>query len=383
MRGREARRGRGGFKPHGQWRAPFIPHVPFDMNQCEAAFQRVKPLPDDQPLFDELIKKNGELSPTPLEQSSVLNLVTKISTVLDNIIVAPPAGFDVVVEQVRQVGSHKKGTMMNGSPVADLVVILKTLPTTEAVTKLGNRVVESVKETEPNEVLTMLTNEAGCEISSSEATIKIMVTTIPPNLKKIDPAMHLPMKVMKASLAAVRHARWFEENAQHSSIKVLIRVLKYMRTRFEGLEPLNPWIIDLLSHYAIMNNPPRKPLAINLAFRRCLSLLASGFFLPRSMGIIDPCEGNGMRAHCTLQLEQQDQVAYTAQTLLRVLSHGGFKQILGTEGNASIATEMSVWDGVVVTPSEKAYEPPVETPKGEEGEGEGEEVEGMDTAESQ
>lgn len=324
-------------------------------------------------MAEALIKKNTELTPNTTEQASVLSLVTKISTVLDNLTVAPNPNFEVTIEEVRQVGSHKKGTMMSGSPVADLVVILKTLPTTEAVTALGNKVVEGVKETEPNEVLTMLTNESGCEVSSADATVKIRVTTIPPNLKKLDPSIHLPAKVMQSSLAAVRHARWFEENAHHSSIKVLIRILKYLKTRFPGLEPLNPWIIDLLAHYAIMNNPSRTPLSINIAFRRCLSLLSAGFFLPRSVGIVDPCEGNGMRVHTTLTLEQQDQVAFTAQTLLRVLSHGGYKKILGLEGDASIATEMSVWDGVVVTPSEKAYEPPTETKEEDKDEEEGDE----------
>ena len=47
------------------------------------------------------------------------------------------------------------------------------------------------------------------------------------------------------------------------------------------------------------------------------------------------------------------------------MSHGGYKQVLGIEGNSSIATEMSVWDGVVVSPLEKAYEKPPDRKDGD------------------
>ncbi|EPQ17791.1 Interleukin enhancer-binding factor 2 [Myotis brandtii] len=285
---------------------------------------------------------------------------------------------------MRQVRSYKKGTMTTGHNVADLVVILKILPTLEAVAALRNKVLESLRAQDPSEVLTRLTNETGFETSSSDATVKILITEVPPNPRKLDPELPLDIKVLQSALAAIRHARWFEKNASQSTVKVLMRLLKDLRIRFPGFEPLTPWILDLLVHYAVMNNPTRQPLALNVAYRCCLQILAAGLFLPGSMGITDPYESGNFRVHTVMTLEQQDMVCFTA----RILSHGGFRKISGQEGDASyLASEISTWDGVIVTPSEKAYEKPPQKKEGEEEEGnteeppQGEEEESMEAQE--
>lgn len=320
----------------------------------------------------------------------IANLVAKVQSVLDNLVVAPgdfnncvsfhssfaynPSNhrnFNIKnlfllqqLDEVRPVGSFKKGTMTTGNNVADIVVILKTLPTKEACDALSKKVALDLQNMAKTEVvgkgdqLSVENHEKGFDVFNANARVRVLITTLPQNIRKLEPETHLDVKIVQNHLSAIRHSRWFEENAHHSSIKVLIRLLRDLSKRFEGFHPLTPWMLDLLAHFAIMNNPSRQALPINLAFRRTFQLLAAGLFLPGSAGINDPCENIHSRIFTSLSLEQQDVCCMTAQTLLRVLMHGGYKHILGLEGNTSIAREMSVWDGVVVSPMQPVYEKP-------------------------
>lgn len=350
----------------------FLPRHPFDLTLAEPAFPRVGTAPDDSVLTNALQKRSQDLTPTPQEQAAISNLVTKVQSVLDSLVSTPGDFTKCQLEEARQVGSFKKGTMMAGHNVADIVVILKTLPTKDIGEALGKKVEEEIQKSMKTEVvpkaeaISLVYTDKCFEISNSLAKVRCLIATLPQNIRKLDAEKHLEFKVVQSHLASIRHARWFEENAHHSTIKVLIRILKDLAHRFDGFAPLNPWICDLLAHSAIMNNPSRQALPINLAFRRIFQLLASGLFVPGSAGITDPCEVGHIRVHTSMSLVQQDECCMTAQTLVRVLAHGGYKHILGFVENTTVAKEMSVWDGVVVSPMESAYEKPVEKKDGEE-----------------
>lgn len=78
-----------------------------------------------------LVKRNQDLSPTTAEQTAITALISKIQSVIDTLIVAPDLFEPAIVEEARPVGSFKKGTMLRGYNVADVVLILRTLPTCE------------------------------------------------------------------------------------------------------------------------------------------------------------------------------------------------------------------------------------------------------------
>ena len=172
--------------------------------------------------------------------------------------------------------------MKIGHNIADLVVILKTLPVIDAIQSFGAKVVEELIKIESSSSLTVAVNSSGFDITNStnKSTVRILIATIMPNLRKLDPKIHLPLKTIQRHLSAIRHARWFEESANLTTVKVLIRVLRDVCSRFNGLTSLSPWMVDVLSHYSVTFRHQQSLLPLNVAFKRVFQLLAGGLFLP-------------------------------------------------------------------------------------------------------
>lgn len=54
-------------------------------------------------------------------------------------------------------------------------------------------------------VLAMSVNEQGFDVSNNDATVRVLVTTVHQNLRKLDPELHMEYKILQRHLAAIRH----------------------------------------------------------------------------------------------------------------------------------------------------------------------------------
>lgn len=246
--------------------------------------------------------------------------------------------------------------MLKGRNIADLVVILKTFPVIESVRTLGSKLLEELVKIDQSTGYKIDHVSGGFEITASGdtgATLRILITTTIHNMRKLDAKLHVPVRLLQRNMSAIRHVRWFEDSANLTTIKVLIRILRDTTMRFEGLLMLSPWMIDVLAHYCVTFRQSEQLLSLGSAFKRVFQLLSSGLFLPGSTGVPDPCENGAINLHTPLTNSQMDRLCLTCQTLLRVLAQpSGFNIILGFEPDTmEITKNESNWGDVTVIPS--------------------------------
>lgn len=351
-------------------RAPFIPHVPFDFVAAEPAFPAVKAQgeaqsetnPIDEALTTALTSMDEPLTPTDQDAAAITDLQNKVQAVLDGLLTATDETDDVQLDEIRPVGPFKKGTHLRGERLTGFTIVLKTLPTKEAVEALAGKVHAGLQAANPGEAVSVSTTDRGFDLAAQKTGVvaNCLIATLPPNMRKIDATIHLEYRTLQQNAAEVRRAMWFEENGQHETVKTLVRVLLELKRRHEGLAPMSRWMVELLGHFSVMYNPSHQALPLAQAFKRVFQLLSAGLFLPGSAGIPDPCEGGNLRVHTTMSLEEQDLVCLTSQNLLRVLNQpNGYRHILGLEGNGKCLTSPTTWgNGVRIVPLERAYEKP-------------------------
>lgn len=117
--------------------------LPFDQYLVKNHYFPRVPEGDDTTVTQALLTRNTILMPTTAESAAINQMVTKVKKILETIMNTPKSNIDI--HEVQEVGSYKKGTMLTKSNSADLVVILKSLPTVELVMNLGQKIVDDLK----------------------------------------------------------------------------------------------------------------------------------------------------------------------------------------------------------------------------------------------
>ncbi|GMT12297.1 hypothetical protein PFISCL1PPCAC_3594, partial [Pristionchus fissidentatus] len=332
---------------------------PFDVVLSSDAFPPTKAGEDaDAKLTEEVMAAAAALEPTDKERAEMGEFVTKVKKVLDKILTTTDAEYlpGVVLESYVEVGSYKKDTMLRGHRIADIVVVTKSMPTFEAVATIGQKMCNELSD--GSGVVSMVSRDFGLILTNKEDKVRLLVSTQQSNTASLEKDLHLPLEMISKNQAAIYHSKRFEHFGSTKEIRPLIRVFKAMRRRFPGLEPINVWATESLIQYCLITTPTGFPLTAGPAFKRVLSLLAAGIFLPGSSGLSDPVDSR-YRLCDSLGFDEMDKSCSTAQTLVRILCHGGSGVLLGTADKIpDVSMEVTELNGICIAPLEKAYVPP-------------------------
>ncbi|KAH9425518.1 Interleukin enhancer-binding factor 2 [Dermatophagoides pteronyssinus] len=303
----------------------------------------------DDTIKQAIDERLSKIMPRSDDIQNLTQTVSKLMLILDRLKASPENIDACKIDCFFVVGSLRMGTMIRDHRIADMVIILQTLPVKAALSAIGNKLLEELQRIEPTNPYQINIRDDNLELTNlfNKDIIRILIATTTTNLNKLDREIHVRKNAVQKHLKATVHARWFEENIKWNDVRDFIRLFKDVCQRFNEFSYFSPWMIIILCHYSMtcirgtnagsggggsnQGSVGEDHLPIHLAFKRLLQLLSSGIFLPYSAGITDPCEPK-MPIHGKLSVHDQETITRQAQTLLRLLNYqNGCRYVFGLE----------------------------------------------------
>ncbi|XP_032903135.1 zinc finger RNA-binding protein-like isoform X2 [Amblyraja radiata] len=250
-----------------------------------------------------------------------------------------------VLKGVMRVGVLAKGLLLRGDRNVNLILLSAHKPTKSLLEKISDNLPKQLM-TITEELYELKTcPEESCIVLSTnkEPKMQVKISLTSPVIRDDvvkdmdatpdpmqDPSDVLNKQKCLESLAALRHAKWFQARANGlQSCVIIIRILRDLCQRVPTWGALPDWAMELLVEKAISSSSG--PLSPGDAMRRVLESIASGVLLPDGPGLLDPCEKDQSDALSYMSHQQREDITASAQHALRLLAFRQIHKVLGMD----------------------------------------------------
>ncbi|XP_042334524.1 zinc finger RNA-binding protein 2-like [Sceloporus undulatus] len=250
-----------------------------------------------------------------------------------------------ILKGVMRVGVLAKGLLLRGDRSVRLILLSAQKPTLALLQSIAEQLPKQLEKvtSDPYEVISNM-EEANIIIAScKEPKMQVTVSLTSPLMREeVSPEAEVPSKPQLnspeilnpdkclESLAALRHAKWFQARANglHSCV-IIIRVLRDLCQRVPTWGALPDWAMELLVERVLSSSTG--PLGPGEAMRRVLECVATGMLLADGPGLQDPCEKEPVDALQGMAPQQREDITASSQHALRMLAFRQIHKVLGME----------------------------------------------------
>ncbi|XP_044275002.1 zinc finger RNA-binding protein 2 isoform X3 [Varanus komodoensis] len=250
-----------------------------------------------------------------------------------------------ILKGVMRVGILAKGLLLRGDRSVQLILLSAQKPTLALLQSIAEELPKQLGKVTSDEYEIMSNfEEANIVIAScSKPRMQVTVSLTSPLMREgapTDPgtpsepelssSKMLSQEKCLESLAALRHAKWFQARANSlQSCVIIIRVLRDLCQRVPTWGALPNWAMELLVERVL--NSSVGPLGPGEALRRVLECIATGMLLADGPGLQDPCEKEPIDALRSMAQQQREDVTASSQHALRMLAFRQIHKVLGME----------------------------------------------------